>query len=137
MPWRQIIQDKKLGESELTAAIEDYFIRYQDKKFSLTIDDLRKRLNIGEQDALDLFDMVSIFANITKVTGKVPIRTNDRSIEWISYGEAEEIMVNKDKNLAQEFFGRKAKDRLPKEVLDSKFRGELRKDIREKIRGKG
>ncbi|MEI2761488.1 hypothetical protein [Methanothrix soehngenii] len=39
-------------------------------------------------------------------------------------------MVNK--NLAQEFFSRKANDRLPKKILDAKFRGELRKDILER-----
>jgi hypothetical protein len=134
MPWRQIVQDKKLGESDLTAIIEDYFTGHENKKISLSIDDLKRKLNIGEQDALALFEMVSIFANITKVTGKVPVKTSDKSIEWISYGEAE-VMVNK--NLAQKFFSRKANDRLPKKILDAKFRGELRKDIREKIRGEG
>lgn len=127
MPLRHLLHDRGPRDSDLNAIFEAYVSGFHGSECYSTIDELRNRLEVSEQEAIEIFDIMSIFANVTRITGKVPLQADNNRIKWVSYNEAEELMK------AEDYFARQSKKRLPEDIRNKEFKGELRDDIKAKI----
>lgn len=106
-----------------------------DKSPISTLEEGKMTLNIDDDDRVsNALEILSIAGHITAFTEKVPViisaSKDHKTIKWITLDEAKKEL---DKRMAEKYFAEKARERIPKDLIDSNLKIVLRDDIRRKI----
>lgn len=100
-----------------------------------TYEDGKKTLNVKtEHRVSNAFEVLSVAGHIVAATGTVPVITKTKNGEVVfQFKSLDEARKSMDDALAQEYFEQIMPTRVPEEIRDETFEGELRKDIKDRI----